>query len=72
MCLGVNRRFGGIGVERALLHCDVTGVEGGVGVTIPFGRVLERVIPLGARDEGKLFGFPAPFHLKKLNGFKIT
>ena len=47
-------------MERALEHCDATGVEGGVGVTMPFGRVLERVIPLGARDDGKLFGFPPP------------
>ena len=66
MCRGVSRRFGGTGVERALEHCDATGVEGGVGVTMPFCRVPEeRVIPLaGARDEGKLFGFPGPpFHL---------
>ena len=47
-------------MERALEHCDTPGVEGGVGVTMPFGRVLERVIPLDARDDGKLFGFPPP------------
>lgn len=64
MCRGVRRKFGGTGVERALEHCDVTGVEGGVGVTMPFCRVPVRVTPLEARDEGKLFGFPPPpFHL---------
>lgn len=65
MCLGVSRRLGGTGVERALEHCDATGVEGGVGVTMPFCRVLERVIPLVARD-GKLLGLPPPpFHLQR-------
>ena len=63
-CLGVSLKLGGTGVDLALEHCDTTGVDGGVGVTMPLGRVLERVIPLGARDDGKLFGFPAPpFHL---------
>ena len=65
MCLGVSLKLGGTGVDLALEHCDATGVDGGVGVTMPLGRVLERAIPLGARDDGKLFGFPPPpFHLR--------
>jgi len=59
---------GGTGVERALEHCDAPGVDGGVGVTMPLGRVVLRAGSFGGREAcpGKLCALPTPFHLKRI------